>query len=777
MAFLLALIISGSLSGVVFAFDPTPLIATATVAIPAASTPTAAIPTIETPHVTASIFSTSTVSATFVSTTGVTVPIVSTPSVIASSISAIPQATSPIFSSATSLSPTQDLIFGTTIEDPFRWLEDGNSIKVKAWVDTQNETARAYLSKLPIRQPLQHRLKDLLKDDEVSVPQEAGGRIFYIRRAANKDKPTVYWHAQGEQEDHVLLKPNAKGEEAVGEWSVSPDGKKLAYQVKKHNSDEAVLHVRNVDNWRESRKDVIAGANFADLSWSEDSKGFYYVGLPTDPTIPPIERVGLATVRHHTLGKSPESDSVVFPETHNSSLYLSPSLSSDGMWLFVSVINGWTSKNIYFREVHDSSSTFKPLFLSTSSTADVTEWGGTLYIKTNDGAPHYRIMQTFIRQPDPSSWKVIVPERADTIIRSMNFVGGYLVLTIMRHAMIGIEVRKADGTLVRTVLEPAPGEIRVIGGQESSDAAYFDFDSVVIPRQIYRLGVQEGTGTLKTWSAPPHPIDDSRYQGNQVAYRSKDGTLVSMFIIERKGLPLDGSVPFLMEGYGGFGVPALFRYDPMIIPWLEAGGGFAVPNVRGGGEYGETWHQAGMLTQKQNTVDDFIAAAEYLIEYKYTSKEHLVIQGVSNGGLLMGAAMTQRPDLFRAVVCKAPLFDMIRYPLFGEGPAWVPEYGSPAVEDQYRALIAYSPYHHIKPGTAYPDALIISPENDDRVDPMHARKMTAALQAAATTYHPTLLVTEPKTGHAGSDSNRSQMDDYVDRLSFLMNAVGLVPSH
>src|SRR5258706_310068 len=326
MTILRALILSASFSGLVFGMDTAPQNAPATGAMPGVAK--------------------STFSATFVSSTSATTP-----------------TASHIYFSATRLSPTQDLLFGTTVEDPYRWLEDGHSDKVKAWVDAQDRTVREYLSHMPIRHPLIRRLKELLNEDDVSVPQETGGRLFFTRRPANKDKSTVYWHSQGETEDHVLLKPPSNGEDVVGEWVVSPDGKKLAYQLKKNNSDEAVLHVRNVENWREDGQDVIAGTNFADLSWSEDSKGFYYVGLPMDTQIPPADRVGHATVRYHTLGKASELDPVIFPETHNSSLYLSPSLSNDGMWLFVSVINGWTSTNVFFREVRNSSSTFKPLFL------------------------------------------------------------------------------------------------------------------------------------------------------------------------------------------------------------------------------------------------------------------------------------------------------------------------------------------------------------------------------------------------------------------------------
>ncbi len=372
--------------------------------------------------------------------------------------------------------------------------------------------------------------------------------------------------------------------------------------------------------------------------------------------------------------------------------------------------------------------------------------------------------------PDPTSWRTLVPERRDVVIESTRVLGDRLVLRVLKDVSSHVEVRSLAGELLYEVPLPEVGSIRDVSGREDDDTAFFEFESFFIPPRIYKFSVASGKSSL--WAKTQAPVNPAPYQVDLVRYKSKDGTPVSMFMVRRKNILRDNTTPFQILGYGGFNEAMVPRFNAGIIPWLDAGGGVAVPHLRGGGEYGEAWHQAGMLTHKQNTLDDMIAAAEYLIQNGYTRKDLLATQGASNGGLLVGAVMTQRPDLFRAVVCKNPLLDMIRYPLFGVGKAWVPEYGSPDREDEFHALAAYSPYHHVKKGVRYPSVLFLSAEHDDRVDPMHARKMAAALQSATASDHPILFRVLGSSGHAGADRVQAQVDESTDRLSFLFKEVG-----
>jgi prolyl oligopeptidase len=671
----------------------------------------------------------------------------------------------------------QEVYFGTPVQDPYRWLENGKSPAVQAWVKAQDELARAYLLSAPGRSQLQTRLRSLIYVDATSLPRRGGTRLFYARSFANKEKPIFYWQEQNGVE-HELLDPmdlQAAGRVSIGEWIPSPDGSYFAYQRKDNNADEAVIHIRKVADGSEQVRDVIPGANFADLSWSADSRGFYYMGLPMNSDIPETERVAHAEIKFHRLGTDAGADAVVYPKTGDSSLYLSPSMSRDGRWLFVAVMNGWSSTDVHVRD-EQKKGAFQPVFNSTTSTAAITAWKDHFYIYTNDAAPRYRVVKVSPTNLQRASWKTIVPERPDTTIAAMRIIGGHLCLIILKDAVSQLEVRTLKGALLKKVRLPSLGKVSDISGREDRDDMYFEFESFTVPRRVYRYSMSSGKVT--EWAKTALELDSSAYHIEQVWYPSKDGTPISMFIVGRKDRMRGQPAPLLLQGYGGFSEPMLPQFNALIYPWVEAGGLFALPNLRGGGEYGESWHQAGSLLQKQNTFDDFIAAGEYLISKGYTRKELLAIQGVSNGGLLVGAVLTQRPDLFRAAVCKVPLLDMIRYPLFGEGPAWISEYGSPKNEEQFRALWAYSPYHQVKPGTAYPATLLLSAQNDDRVDPMHARKMTAALQAANSSNHPILLSIQQNAGHGGAGMKQALVAEYVDRLSFLMKELKMTyPIH
>ncbi len=677
---------------------------------------------------------------------------------------------------ATRAEDVKDVIHGVEVRDPYRWLEDVKSEEVKGWMKAQDDLTRAHLAGLPGRDRLVARLKELYYVDTLSAPSRRGERYFYQRRHADKEKAVIYWRQGEEGEERVLLDPNAMSAErgeniSLGVWEPTLDGLRVAYTLKANNADEATLYVMEVATGAVSEVDVIEGAKYASPSWTPKGDGFYYTWLPIDPAIPTAERPGFAEVRFHKLGTDPTKDPVIHEKLGDPRKFLSADLSRDGKWLFVYKWNGWTSVEITFRSVAARKPGFAPFFNSTDAQASVIAWEDHFYILTNEGAPRWRVYRTRASKPGREAWVPIVEQRDDVVIDGMQIVGGRLVLNNLKNAASTLEVRELDGKLVREVPLPGIGATSGMTGNPEDDAAYFSFTSFTTPWQIYRTSIKSGQSTL--WAEVKIPVDATPYKVEQVWYTSKDGTKVSMFIVQRADAPKDGSTPFLLYGYGGFQVNMKPFFSSGLFPWLEAGGGYAVPNLRGGAEYGEQWHQDGMVLKKQNVFDDFIAASRFLIDGGYTAPERLAIRGGSNGGLLVGAAMTQAPELFGAVICGVPLLDMVRYHLFGSGKTWISEYGSADDEAQFKALYAYSPYHQVKPGVAYPAVLFMTSDTDDRVDPLHARKMAAAVQALSSGDQPVLLRIQAQAGHGGSDLVKERVEESADMYAFLMSLFGM----
>ena len=672
--------------------------------------------------------------------------------------------------------PVSDTHFGETLADPYRWLEDAADPRTKRWMAEEDAQARDYLRKLPARAALEKRLQELLYIPAITMPTQAGGRYFYERKEARQEK-YVQVVKEGEQE-RVLLDPAALGESvSLGAWDPSYDGKRVAYTLRSNNSDEATLHILDVDTALTRKGEAIPGAKYASPSWLPDNSGFYYTRLPVDPKIPADKRPGLAEVRFHRLGDDPKSDVLVHAATGDARTFLGAGVSEDGHWLVAQVSHGWASTDLYYRAASETRpEAWLPLAVGLKGGAGVTEWNGFFYVQTTDPAfsPNgrgavCRIPAVSGPAPARETWQVIVPE-SDAALSSVQVVGGKLALTYTRDASSVVELRDLDGTNPVPVPLPGIGSCGGLSGRAADDEAFYAFTSFTVPLEIHRLSV--ATGKAELWNRVEAPVDPAPYRATQVFYPSKDGTKVPMFIVQRKDAPRNGKQPFLVTGYGGFSVNMEPSFSASLYAWLEAGGAFAVPNLRGGGEYGEAWHQAGMLHAKQNVFDDFEAAADYLVKEKYTSPAKIAISGGSNGGLLVGAALVQRPALYKAVVCAVPLLDMIRYPLFGSGRTWIEEYGDPAVEADYKALRAYSPYQHVAPGIAYPAVLMLSADSDDRVDPMHARKMVAALQAASAG-GPVLLRIEKHAGHGGADLVKSAVEQKADMYAFLFDQLGV----
>jgi prolyl oligopeptidase len=664
-----------------------------------------------------------------------------------------------------------DMIHGVPVADPYRWLEDARSPRTAAWVAAEDRLSRDFLAGLPERGALAKRIEELLRVEAVKgLPSRRGGRVFYERRGATEEKAVLYWR-EGAGPEKVLLDPNGwskDGSTSLGGWEPSWDGRTVAFQVKENNSDEAVLELVDVATGKRSTADRIEGAKYAQPSWTPDSTGFYYTWLPTDPKIPAADRPGHAEVRFHRVGTPASTDALVHPRTGDPSTFVTGWVSRDGAWLFVSIDFGWTSNDVYYRDARKDGP-WIALVKGRKAQFRPVAWKDRFHVLTNDGAPMWKVVSVDPAAPDPAGWRTVVAERPDAALESADVLGGRLVLRYMRNATSQLEVRDLDGGGTIEVALPAPGTVAGLSGDPLDPEAFLGFESFTHPMEIRTLRLASGTTDL--WYRTRVPADTTPYLVEQVFYPSKDGTRVSMFVVRRRDQKLDGSARLLLNGYGGFQTAMLPYFSGGRLAWLERGGVFALPNLRGGNEYGERWHEEGMLTRKQNVFDDFVAAAEWLVANGYSRPERITITGGSNGGLLVGAAMVQRPDLFGAVLCAVPLLDMVRYHLHGSGKTWIAEYGSADDPALFPALHAYSPYHHVKKGTRYPPTLLLSADSDDRVDPLHARKFGAALQWA-TTGGPVLLRIERNAGHGGADQVRTNVETLADAFAFALWATG-----
>jgi prolyl oligopeptidase len=666
------------------------------------------------------------------------------------------------------------------IADPYRWLEDAGSKESQAWVAAEDGYARRLLGRLPGRELIAARLKRLSYIDWNGAPVRRGTRYFFSRQHADREKIVHYWREGEHGKPRVLIDPNllsSDGSVALRGVHVSHDGKWAAYKLSANAADMATLYVMEVATGEVSKIDTIEGARYAEPSWTPRSDGFYYTRIPVDPAIPAKELPGHAAVYFHRLGEDPIRDRLVHARTGDARTFIGADLSRDGKLLVLYIQHGWSRADLYYQQLPDArtprSFRFKRLVVGVKALFSCFAWRGDLYVHTNDGAPRYRLYKVDPRRMARRHWREIVPERADAVLDGFAIVGDHLALHYLERSTTRLEIADLEGKLVRKVAFTGLGSASNLSGNPEDDTAYYSFSSYTTPSTVYRTSVKRGGRAV--YFQVKVPIDPSPYAVEQVSYPSRDGTMVTMFIVRRKDAPSDGSSPLLLTGYGGFNISLTPAFSASRFVWLEQGGSLAIPNLRGGGEYGEEWHQAGMLLRKQTTFDDFIAAAEFLIRRGYTRPDRLAIAGGSNGGLLVGAAMTQRPDLFRVVSCHVPLLDMVRYHLFGAGTTWISEYGSADDAVQLKAIAAYSPYHQVRPKTPYPALLMMSADSDDRVDPMHARKFTAAIRHASTSKRLVLLRVETKAGHGGGDMIKKYVEATADEYAFLLHELGVKP--
>ena len=662
-----------------------------------------------------------------------------------------------------------DDLHGVRVPDPYRWLEDASADPVKEWTREEDAFARAYLSKLPEREAIAARLKELFYVESAGTPIHRGKRLFYPKRDAGKEKFTVYWREGKDGPDHVLLDPNgwsADGSVSLGVWSVSWDGQRVAYAVKANNSDEATLYVMDVATGKKSEVDVIEGAKYAYPSWTTNADGFYYTWVPPLTSVPAADRPGFAEVRFHKLGSDPAGDRLVREKTGDPRTFLGAGLSKDGRWLLLTTEHGWTRTDVEFMDLHAPKPAWRPLVVGQDARYDVDVDRGRLFVRTNEGAPKYRVFKVDPGHLERAAWVEIVPERADATLEGSGVVGHALSLVYLKDVVTELELRDEDGKLIRHVELPGLGSSGGLSGDADDDLAYFSFQSFTYPTQIEETSVK--TGKTSTFYRLKVPVDPSQISVEQLFATSKDGTRVPFFVIAPKGLVKKGDTPTILYGYGGFQVAQTPSFASSIYPWLEGGGIWVVANLRGGSEYGEQWHRQGMRHEKQHVFDDYFAVAEELVRQGFTKPAKLAAMGGSNGGLLVGAAVTQRPDLFGVGLCGVPLLDMVRYHLFGSGKTWIEEYGSADDADDFKAILAYSPYHHVTRGVKYPSLLVLSADSDDRVDPMHARKFAAEMQWASAG-GPVLLRVEKHSGHGGADLVRAAVEKIADEYAFALD--------
>lgn len=664
---------------------------------------------------------------------------------------------------------TVEVLHARSIPDPYQWLEDERAEPVQSFMAVHDAYARAYFSTYPERAAYHERLKALAYVDRRSPPIARGKRTFWWEKPSEREKE-IYYSQRGAHPPAVLLDPLAMapdGTLAIDSVTPSPSGELVAYLEKPDNADESILKVIEPGGTVLS-KDTIRGLRYTAPTWAPDSSGFYYTWYPTDPAIPENERMGYAEIRFHEIGTEPSKDRVVRGKTGDPTRWQHARVSDDGRWLVVTVSRGWSETEVFVRDLRHGAAEWIHLTKGLpESIYDVTGHGDQLFVRTNEEASRYRVFAVRAGRYDRADWVEIIPEDPETVLEEVRVLGGQLVVHAIRRAVSVLTVRELDGSGARTVRLPGMGSILGFEGRADQPVAFFSFEGFDRPEEIWSLEVPSAKATL--FHRTDVPLAPSSVRAEQVKYPSKDGTEVTMFVVRGPGAADDArsASPTLLYGYGGFNISMTPRFSPLVVAWVERGGVFAMPNLRGGGEYGEAWHRGGMLGNKQNVFDDFLGAAEYLVKEGWTSPAHLGISGRSNGGLLVGAAMTQRPDLFRAVVCGVPLLDMVRYHRFGIGPAWIPEYGTAERAEDLAWLLAYSPYHRVEKGTRYPALLMLSADHDDRVDPLHARKFVAQVRWATSSPHPVLLRIEPNSGHGGGDLRKKEVDCMADELAFL----------
>ncbi|MDH4020637.1 MAG: prolyl oligopeptidase family serine peptidase [Xanthomonadales bacterium] len=665
-----------------------------------------------------------------------------------------------------------DNYHGTDVADSFRWLEDDvrESEAVSSWVDAQNEVTFAYLDTIKERGAINSRMKELWDYERYSLPEKEGGRYFYSYNNGLQNQDIVYTQTDLDAEPELLIDPNSWSEDgtvALGAYYPSPDGKHVAYMVQDGGSDWRMGKVMEVES-SEVLSDQLDWLKFTGLSWAGDSSGFYYSRYPATKEEEKFQSLNKnMTVFFHQLGTTQDQDRVVYANPKQPDWRPNGQVTEDGKHLVITVAIGTDDRySILHQDLNEPDA--EPVMIIEGFEYDYTlagSIGDDLYFRTNDGAPCNRLIAINSKQPVRDHWREVIAETED-VLDDVNLVGGKIITTYMQDAKTVVKVMDTDGKQTGVVDLPGIGSAYGFEGKFNDDETFFAFTSFNSPTAISKLNISSGEVTaFKTPEVAMNPDD---YIVKQVFYTSKDGTRVPMFIAHRKDVVPDGNTPTMLYGYGGFNISMTPRYSTVRLTWMDMGGVYAVANLRGGGEYGEEWHQAGTKLNKQNVFDDFIAAAEYLIAEGYTNPDKLAIFGGSNGGLLVGAVANQRPDLFGAAIPAVGVMDMLRFHNFTAGQFWTDDFGSSDNPEEFEALLKYSPYHNIKEGTDYPAILVTTADTDDRVVPGHSFKYAAALQEAQAGDDPVLIRIETRAGHGAGVPTDKVIEGYSDSWAFLL---------
>jgi prolyl oligopeptidase len=673
--------------------------------------------------------------------------------------------------------PTLDQVddyHGTKVADPYRPLEDPDSPPTRAWVEAENKLTFGYLEKIPAREKIRARMKALLSYERFSVPEKHGHRYFYSRNSGLQNQSVMYWLPALDVEPKVLLDPNtlsADGTVALSAIALSDDGQLLAYSLSSSGSDWQEWRVREVATGKDL-PDLIKWSKFSSASFSKDGKGFFYSRYDEPKESMLREANYYQKLYYHKLGTPQPEDALIYKRDDQKEWGFSGTVTDDGKYLIIYVSEGTDPKNrIYYKDLATPGSTVIALLNEKDAVYNFIDNDGPVFwFVTNLSAPLSRVIAIDTRNPGRDRWKTIVPESNQTLLGAA-MLDNKFVATYLRDAHSEVKVFDVHGNLLRTVETPGLGTVAGFGGKRTDKESFYSYTSYSTPATIYRYDLPSGNSTV--FRKPAVEFNPQDYETKQVFYTSKDGTRVPMFITSRKGLKLDGNNPTLLYGYGGFDISLTPAFSVGNLVWMEMGGVYVQANLRGGGEYGEPWHLAGTKLLKQNVFDDFIAAAEWLIANKYTQPMKLAISGRSNGGLLVGACMTQRPELFGAALPGVGVMDMLRFHKFTIGWAWTSDYGSPDNPEEFKALYKYSPLHNLKPGTEYPPTLIVTADHDDRVVPAHSFKFAAALQSAQAGDAPVLIRIETRAGHGAGKPISKAIEEITDEWSFLVKNLGM----
>jgi len=670
-----------------------------------------------------------------------------------------------------------DDYFGTKVHDPYRWMEDVDSAEVRRWVDAENALTQSWLSQVPGREAMHARLMELTNFERYTPPVRKGTRYFYTHNEGLQNQNVIYWQEGLNGEPKVLLDPNtmsADGTVAVSGLSITDDGRLAAYSIADAGSDWVKWYVREVATGRDL-PDLVEWSKFSSASWLKDGSGFFYEGYDK----PAADAMKAANYFHkiffHKLGTPQSEDKLIFDRPDDKELNVGAQVTDDGRYLIIYQTKGSSPNNEL--SIKDLQNSEKPI-VHIAAVADavyspIDNDGTTFWLRTTKDAPNGKVVMIDLGHPEREHWKTIIPESKNNL-GEVSMVNDTLIANYLADAQSMVELHARDGRLIEQLKLPAIGAAGEFSGKRTDTETFFQFTNFTTPPTIYRLDLKAKKETV--YRQPKLKFDPNHYETKQVFYTSKDGTRVPMFLSFKKGLKLDGMNPTMLYGYGGFNISLVPDFSAARVLWMEMGGIYAQPSLRGGGEYGEAWHQAGTKLKKQNVFDDFIAAAEWVIANKYTSTPKLAISGGSNGGLLVGASEIQRPDLFGAALPSVGVMDMLRFDKFTIGWAWKSDYGAPSENaEEFAAIYKYSPLHNLKPGAAYPPTLITTADHDDRVFPAHSFKFAAAMQSVQTGPNPVLIRIETRAGHGGGMPLSKRVDLAVDQYAFLVRVLKIEP--